>query len=84
MKKWTFFSQMILLMALAKGRSRILLGERKLTQHTETAIQIAEIMLGNRGLRFSPRDSSDDGDTGTFVLECDGCGLVNEAVPSSS
>ncbi|XP_043273462.1 RNA 3'-terminal phosphate cyclase-like [Venturia canescens] len=72
--------QIILLMALAKGRSQILLGEQKLTQHTKTAIQIAEIMLGDRGLHFTSRDSASDGDTGTFILECDGCGLVNEAV----
>lgn len=71
-------------MALAKGRSRILVGDRKLTRHTETAIQIAEIMLGSRGLRFSPRDIVNGGNVEPYVLECEGCGLVNEKILSHS
>ncbi|XP_015601252.1 RNA 3'-terminal phosphate cyclase isoform X2 [Cephus cinctus] len=71
--------QIIILMAIAKGRSRIRVGENKLTRHAETAIQIAELMLGNRGLRFSLSASGSDGDSAPYVLECEGCGLVNSS-----
>ncbi|XP_011701402.1 PREDICTED: RNA 3'-terminal phosphate cyclase [Wasmannia auropunctata] len=70
--------QMIILMALAKGTSKIKVGDKKLTCHTETAMQIAEIMLGKRGLRFNLSRNAEDGDTSSYILECQGCGLINE------
>lgn len=70
--------QMIILMALAKGTSQIKVGDEKLTCHTETAMQIAEIMLGKRGLRFNLSKSVQDGDTLSYILECQGCGLIND------
>ena len=68
-------------MALAKGRSRIRIGDQKLTGHTETAIQVAEIMLGNRGLRFNSSDAVNKSDLGSYILECEGCGLINDKLP---
>lgn len=68
---------MIILMALAKGISKIKVGDKKLTCHTETAIQVAEIMLGKRGLRFNMSESAGGGDTSSYILECQGCGLIN-------
>lgn len=70
--------QMIILMALAKGTSQIKVGNEKLTCHTETAMQIAEIMLGKQGLRFNLSKSAEDGDTSSCILECQGCGLIND------
>lgn len=66
--------QMIILMALAKGPSRIKIGKNKLTCHAETAKQVAEIMLGSRGLSFSLNRE----ENGSHVLECNGLGLINE------
>lgn len=71
---------MIILMALAKGTSRIKLGQAKLTCHTETAMQIAEMMLGKHGLRFNLSESAESGDTSSLVLECQGCGLINDGL----
>lgn len=67
-------------MALAKGTSKIRVGDRKLTCHTETAMKVAEIMLGKRGLAFNVSESAEGGDTLSYVLECKGCGLINENV----
>lgn len=64
-------------MALAKGTSRVSIGTKELTCHTETAIKVAEIMLGDRGLRFNLSKSS-DGDLAPHILECEGIGLFNE------
>ncbi|XP_008558372.1 RNA 3'-terminal phosphate cyclase [Microplitis demolitor] len=69
--------QMVLLMALAHGRSRLLLGKQQLTQHTETAIKVAELMLGNRGFRCQVTANQNAGDSKQNILECDGCGLTN-------
>ncbi|XP_043481959.1 RNA 3'-terminal phosphate cyclase [Leptopilina heterotoma] len=69
--------QIIILMALAKGTSRINIGKRELTCHTETAMKIAEIMLGDKGLRFNVFKSDDKNDD-SYILECNGVGLVNE------
>lgn len=63
-------------MTLAKGISRIKIGN-KLTRHTETAIKIAEIMLANRGLRFHLLENGSVGDSPSYILECEGCGLIN-------
>lgn len=63
-------------MTLAKGISRIKIGN-KLTRHTETAIKIAEIMLANRGLRFHLLEDGNAGDSPSYILECEGCGLIN-------
>ncbi|RLU19743.1 hypothetical protein DMN91_008300 [Ooceraea biroi] len=70
--------QMIILMALANGTSRIKVGDKKLTCHTETAMKVAEIMLGKRGLRFNLSESAESGDSTSYFLECQGCGLINE------
>lgn len=66
---------MIIYMALAKGRSRVCLGEQKLTSHTETAIKVAELILGAKGLKFN---LTKENENGHFFLECDGLGLVND------
>lgn len=63
-------------MALANGTSRINVGKGELTCHTETAMKIAEIMLGDKGLRFNVFKSDNNDDS--YVLECKGIGLVNE------
>ncbi|XP_074110029.1 RNA 3'-terminal phosphate cyclase [Cotesia typhae] len=71
--------QMVLLMALAHGRSRMLLGKQQLTLHTETAIKVTELMLGDRGFQCQVITSRDAGDSKKYILECDGCGLLNGA-----
>ncbi|KAJ8675686.1 hypothetical protein QAD02_011472 [Eretmocerus hayati] len=68
--------QMIIFMVLAKGTSRVKVGKKELTCHAETAKQIAEIMLGSRGLKFSMEKD----DKGSTVLECNGLGLENEFI----
>lgn len=67
-------------MALAKGTSKIKVGDKKLTCHTETAMQVAEIMLGKHGLRFNLSESTEGGDTLSCILECQGCGLINDSL----
>ncbi|XP_076643068.1 RNA 3'-terminal phosphate cyclase [Halictus rubicundus] len=64
--------QLIILMALARGTSRIKLGSQKLTCHTETAIKVAEMMLKNYNLRFKLNEK-EAGDNISSVLECEGC-----------
>ncbi|XP_047353777.1 RNA 3'-terminal phosphate cyclase-like isoform X1 [Vespa velutina] len=68
--------QIIIFMALAKGISRVKIGN-KITSHTKTAMKIAEIMLGNRGLRFHLLESGRVGNSPSYILECEGCGLIN-------
>lgn len=68
--------QIIIFMALAKGISRVKI-ENKITSHTKTAMKIAEIMLGNRGLRFHLLESGRVGNSPSYILECEGCGLIN-------
>lgn len=71
--------QMIILMALASGRSKIRTGTRDLTCHTQTAIQVAELMLGDKGLRFQcSKEPSKDGGSESLILECEGLGLTND------
>lgn len=67
-------------MALAKGISKIKVGDKKLTCHTETAMQVTEMMLGKRGLSFNLSENAEGGDTSSYVLECQGCGLINENI----
>ncbi|KAK0176440.1 hypothetical protein PV328_000573 [Microctonus aethiopoides] len=71
--------QIIILMAIATGRSRISIGNQQLTQHTETAIKVAEIMLADRGFHFELNQNKDINipDLTSRILECEGCGLVN-------
>ena len=59
--------QLIILMALANGKSRIRTGA--LTLHTETGIEITEIMVGKK--LFNVIHDSKDGN----IIECDGIGL---------
>lgn len=66
--------QMIILMVLAKGPSKIKVGKKELTCHAETAKQVAEIMLKDKGLSFSLNKN----ENGSYVLECNGLGLKNE------
>lgn len=66
--------QMIILMAIADGPSKIKIGKKELTCHADTAKQVAEIMLGNRGLTFSLNKGEND----SYILECNGLGLINK------
>ncbi|XP_058789367.1 RNA 3'-terminal phosphate cyclase-like [Phymastichus coffea] len=66
--------QMIILMVLAKGHSKINVGKKELTCHAETAKQVTEIMLGDKGLSFSLSKN----ENGSYILECNGLGLCNE------
>lgn len=68
--------QLIIFMALAKGVSKIKIGRKKLSTHTETAMKVAEMMLASRGLRFKLYESEDGNNT--QILECEGCGLINK------
>lgn len=65
-------------MALAKGTSRINLGSKKLTCHTETVIKVAELMLGQFNLHFNLCENSNDGDNISYSLECKGCEYENK------
>ncbi|XP_034940740.1 RNA 3'-terminal phosphate cyclase [Chelonus insularis] len=70
--------QLILLMALATGQSKVLLGkQQQLTQHTETAIEVIKMMLGNRGFLCQVISNDYAGDPRSFILECKGCSLIN-------
>ena len=62
--------QLILYMALADGKSRIKVGP--ITNHTETAIYVAELLTS---ARFKI-DKIDDNDTN--VIECTGIGFKNK------
>eukprot|EP00112_Aurelia_sp_Birch-Aquarium-sp1_P011250 Seg2366.4 transcript_id=Seg2366.4/GoldUCD/mRNA.D3Y31 product="RNA 3'-terminal phosphate cyclase" protein_id=Seg2366.4/GoldUCD/D3Y31 len=63
--------QMILLMALASGKSAIQCGP--ITLHTETAIHIAETLAA---ATFTTRQLKARGkDQGTFLIECNGIGF---------
>ncbi|XP_054278578.1 RNA 3'-terminal phosphate cyclase [Macrosteles quadrilineatus] len=63
--------QMIILMALAKGKSRILCGP--VTLHTKTAIYVAELMTKAK-FTIHPQDKDRN------IIECDGIGFENEAL----
>lgn len=70
--------QLIIFMALAQGTSKINLGNKKLTCHTETAIQVAEIMLKEFNLNFKLSEAKDDKGNVSYSLECNGCGYENK------
>jgi len=67
--------QMVVLMALAKGRSRVRTGP--LTLHTETAIHIA------RALSSAAFRVEEAGGGGAVVVECDGIGLENASAAAA-
>lgn len=62
---------MIVLMALADGRSRI--KTEPLTLHTQTAIHVAELMTMTR---FTVTEHENEG----VIIECDGIGYQNHSV----
>lgn len=66
--------QLIVLMALAKGKSRIKTGN--ITLHTKTAIHVAEQMSH---AKFNIVDNKD----GTHIIECEGIGLENKLIDRS-
>lgn len=59
--------QLVMFMALAKGRSRLRTGP--LTLHTETAIHISQVLSG---AKF---EVTRDGNTNAWVIECQGIGF---------
>ncbi|XP_067641680.1 RNA 3'-terminal phosphate cyclase [Eurosta solidaginis] len=65
--------QLIIFMALANGTSRIL--TTNLTQHTRTAIHVAELMTG---VKFQI-DQETTG-SGQLILSCDGIGFQNKQI----
>ncbi|XP_015430358.1 PREDICTED: RNA 3'-terminal phosphate cyclase [Dufourea novaeangliae] len=71
--------QLIILMALAKGTSKIKLGSQKLSCHTETAIKVAEMMLKDYNLHFKLSEK-EVGDNISYILECDGCNYENKVM----
>ena len=64
-------------MALAKGISKINLGNKKLTCHTETAIKVAELILKQFNFHFKLSENRNDGGI-SYSLECEGCGYENK------
>ena len=69
--------QMVILMALAGGRSRVRTGP--LTLHTETAIHIARA-TSTAEFRV---EKADDGGC-AVIIECDGIGLENRGISTSA
>ena len=68
--------QMVVLMALAAGKSRVRTGP--LTLHTETAIHIARAISGAVFRVENVADSS------AVIIECDGIGLENSGISTSA
>ncbi|XP_067678311.1 RNA 3'-terminal phosphate cyclase-like [Haliotis asinina] len=64
--------QLILLMALAEGKSDVLCGP--ITLHTKTAIHVAQLLTK---AKFEIKKLSDNSN----VIECEGIGLVNSRLP---
>lgn len=64
--------QLIMFMALAKGKSRIRSGP--LTLHTETAIHISELLSG---AKFNV--AKDENKPNNWIIECDGIGHVGSS-----
>lgn len=77
---YIYFFQLVILMAIANGYSRVSIGDGKITQHTETAIKVAEIMLKDRGLEFSIKEKKNNNDSKYFFMECKGIGLTNNSI----
>ncbi|XP_020893413.1 RNA 3'-terminal phosphate cyclase [Exaiptasia diaphana] len=67
--------QLIIFMALAAGKSRVRSGP--LTMHTKTAIHIAELVTK---ASFTVTPCGTDNSPETFLIECDGIGLINENI----
>jgi len=67
--------QVVVLMALAAGRSRVRAGP--LTLHTETAVHIARAISG---AEFRIEKAGDG--SGAVIIECDGIGLENGSAAS--
>ncbi|XP_011498328.1 PREDICTED: RNA 3'-terminal phosphate cyclase [Ceratosolen solmsi marchali] len=65
--------QMIIFMALAKGHSKVNVGNLPITPHTQRAKEVAETMLFKKGIVFNLRRYMDN----SYVLECDGAGYTN-------
>ncbi|KAL4431941.1 hypothetical protein ABPG77_000208 [Micractinium sp. CCAP 211/92] len=67
--------QLIIFMALAKGRSRLLTGEP--TLHTRTACMVAEALTDAR-FRISkqPPPAGVSGESGLWLIECDGAAVA--------
>ncbi|XP_066584921.1 RNA 3'-terminal phosphate cyclase-like [Prorops nasuta] len=73
--------QLIILMALADGVSKIRINNKELTQHTDTAIKIAEIMLADQGLKFNLAETRDSNNLViNYDLECKGTNKINSAL----
>jgi len=62
--------QLIIFMALAKGKSRIRTGP--LTLHTRTAIHFTELLTG---VKFNVQSDTSDKN---FFIECEGIGFPNQ------
>lgn len=71
--------QMVVLMALAGGKSRVRTGP--LTLHTETAIHIASTMSA---AVFRVEKAEEGGGGGAVIIECDGIGLENRGISASA
>ncbi|KAJ3089615.1 hypothetical protein HK102_005931 [Quaeritorhiza haematococci] len=71
--------QIIILMALAKGRSRVVTGP--LTLHTETAIHVAELITKARFEVVEVEDADEHGsnvqEKPRYIISCDGIGLIS-------
>lgn len=67
--------QIIIFMALAQGRSRVLTSG-PLTLHTKTAIYIAELMTD---AKFTVRDDINEEGGGQTIIECQGIGYTAAA-----
>ncbi|XP_046845421.1 RNA 3'-terminal phosphate cyclase-like [Xenia sp. Carnegie-2017] len=69
--------QIIILMALAEGKSSIKTGQ--ITLHTKTAIYVAEQLTNAKfHVKPFPEDERKDGCEETFIIECNGIGLKNK------
>ncbi|KOC68856.1 RNA 3'-terminal phosphate cyclase [Habropoda laboriosa] len=72
--------QLIILMTLARGMSRINLGSKKLTCHTQTAIKVVEMILNDFNVHFKLCENKDAGGNTCYTLECEGCGYENKII----
>ncbi|OAD58762.1 RNA 3'-terminal phosphate cyclase, partial [Eufriesea mexicana] len=68
--------QLIILMALAKGTSKINLGNKNLTSHTKTAIEITDMILNQFNVHFKFSENKNGSDI-LYSLECEGNGYEN-------
>lgn len=69
--------QVVILMALAEGKSSFKTGP--VTLHTETAIHIAEKLTNVKfNIKSFPEVEEEKSNKETFIIECDGIGLKNK------